>query len=111
MSPRVIRWLVWLVCLIGIAGMIVGSIADNNGIAISFGIMTALAVTGLILVTAVAGPEAFDRRRQGTSGPPLDDATATDLEVRIQRLTDAGADEDDVRLLVTRALDAGRRSP
>ena len=54
----------------GIAGMIVGSIADNNGVAITFGLITAVAAVGLILVTAVAGPEAF-RPGARAARPPL----------------------------------------
>ena len=58
-SPRTIRRLVIAVFVIGIAGMIVGSIADNNGVAITFGLLTAAAAVGLILVTASAPPGAF----------------------------------------------------
>jgi hypothetical protein len=110
MSPRVIRAVVQVICVLGIAGMIAGSIADNNGIAITFGLVTAVAVLGLILVTTTAGAGAFAKRRSGPGGgPPLDDETATDLEGRVRALVAAGADEDEVRLLVRRALDAGRR--
>jgi hypothetical protein len=65
-SPRVIRWLVIVVFVAGIAGMIIGSIADNNGVAITFGLTTAVAAVGLILVTAVAGPEAFRKPARPT---------------------------------------------
>ena len=70
MAPRTIRRLVIVVFVAGIAGMIVGSIADNNGVAITFGLITAAAAVGLILVTAVAGPEAFrPGARRGAACP------------------------------------------
>lgn len=110
MSPRTVRLVVQVVCAVGIAGMIVGSIADNNGVAITFGSVTAIAVLGLILVTSAAGPDAFTRRRTGPGGgPPLDDDTAAEIEHAIRDLVDAGADETAVRDLVRRALDAAAR--
>ena len=66
MSPRWIRRIVIVVFVAGIAGMIAGSVADNNGVAITFGLVTAAAAVGLILVTSVAPPDAF---RSGRSGP------------------------------------------
>ncbi len=62
MSPRTVRRLVIGVFVIGIGGMIAGSIADNNGFAITFGLITAAAAVGLILVTAVTAPGAFGPR-------------------------------------------------
>jgi hypothetical protein len=124
MRPRTVRRLVWLVFVGGIAGMIVGSIADNNGLAITFGLVTAAAAVGLILVTAVAGPEAFGKppRRDG-AGPPVpesapagrrdaasDEDAAERLEQQIAELVVAGADEGQVRDLVRRAVAFGRQS-
>ena len=54
MDPKILRRLVLVVFVGGIAGMIVGSIADNNGIAITFGLITAVAAICLMLVTSVA---------------------------------------------------------
>ena len=68
MSPRWIRRVVWLVFLGGIGGMIAGSIADNNGMAITFGLLTAVAAVGLILVSSVAPPGSFHK-------PEHDDAS------------------------------------
>ena len=96
--------MVLVICVAGIAGMIATSIADSNGGAVTFGLITATAVVALILVTSVAGPDAF---RPDAGG--MDDATAAELEARIRRLVDAGADEDEVRRLVGAALDARRR--
>ena len=61
MTPRVLRWAVIAICVVGIAGMIIGSIADNNnGVVVTFGLITAASwPVGLILVTASAPPGAF----------------------------------------------------
>lgn len=53
MSLRVVRWIVMGVCAAGIAGMIVSSIVDANGAALAFGLVTAIAVVGLIVATTV----------------------------------------------------------
>lgn len=105
MSPRVLRRIVVAVFVVGIGGMIGGSIADNNGMAVTFGLVTAVAALGLILVTSAAGPAAFTKEG---AGPPLDEETALDVEARIDALVAAGADEDEVRRLVRRAIDLGR---
>ena len=116
MSPRVLRRIVVTVFVSGIAGMIFGSIKDNNGIAITFGLVTAVAALGLILITSVAPPGAL--AKPGAADDAVaptteraavhDEATARDIEARIQALVDGGADEEQVRLLVRRALDMGR---
>lgn len=99
MQPRIVRRLVLVVFVGGIAGMIVGSIADNNGTAITFGLITAVAAVCLILVTSVS-----------TSGESVrfDEARAEEMEARIQSLIDAGADESAVRDLVRDAVVLGR---
>jgi hypothetical protein len=85
-----VRRLVIAVCVAGIAGMIVSSIAESNGAAVTFGIITAVAVLVLIAVTA-AGPR------------PMSDEDAAALEASIQQLVASGADESAVRDLVRRA--------
>jgi hypothetical protein len=105
-SPRVLRRIVIAISIVGIGGMIAGSIADNNGTAITFGLVTAVAVLGLILVTAAAGPDAFG---PGPRQEP-DEAQAAALEEGIQRLVGAGADEATVREVVGRAVRLGRAS-
>jgi hypothetical protein len=78
----------------GIAGMIVSSIADNSGAALTFGVVTAVAVLVLIAVTA--------------SGPrPIAEEDAAELERAIRGLVAAGADEVEVRDLVRRARKLG----
>jgi UPF0716 family protein affecting phage T7 exclusion len=111
-APRTIRRLVLVVFVAGIAGMIVGSIADNNGVAITFGLITATAAVGLILVTAVAGPEAFGRAA-ARPRPQVDDAVRAgdELEQQVARLVEAGAEERQVRELVRRAVAFGRAVP
>ncbi len=53
MKASTLRWLVAVVCVVGIAGMIVFSVGDNNGGAMTFGILTAIASLVLLSVTAV----------------------------------------------------------
>ena len=92
------------VCVLAIAGMIVASVTDHNGVAIATGLTAAVAIVCLILVTAVAGPEAF-----GTPAP-VDETAAADLERRIDALVASGADEAEVRSLVRAAGRVYRRS-
>jgi hypothetical protein len=53
MTIGALRVIVVVVCGLGIAGMIVSSIADSTGAALTFGLVTATAVIVLIAVTAV----------------------------------------------------------
>lgn len=100
MNPVVVRRLVLVVFVGGIAGMIVGSIADNNGVAVTFGLISAVAALCQILVTSVSATE------RGTV--TFDEAAAEDMERRITALVDAGADEAAVRDLVRHAVMLGR---
>lgn len=93
MNPRWIRRAVLATCALGIAGMIVASIAERTGAAITAGLVTAVAVVCMVLVTAVAGPTAFGR-------PVIDEEAAADVERRIAELVAGGADEAEVRSLV-----------
>lgn len=91
-------------CVLAIGGMIVASVTDHNGVAIATGLIAAVAIVCLILVTAVAGPEAFGVR------PLVDEAAAADLERRIDALVASGADEAELRSLVRAAGRMYRRS-
>lgn len=102
-SPRGIRRIVIAVCAFAVAGMIVSSITSHNGIAIATGLTGAVAILCLILVTAVAGPEAFG------APPPIDEAAAAEIEHRVQSLVAAGADETEVRSLVRAVRRVARR--
>jgi hypothetical protein len=94
-----IRVAAMTVCGAGIVGMIIGSIADSNAVAVTFGLITAAAALCLIAISAVAPP----RRSHAISE---DDAEA--LEREIQGLIASGADEDAVRRLVRKALEVGQ---
>ena len=97
MSPGAVRRVVIAVCVLGIAGMIVSSIADNTDAALTFGLLTAAAAISLILVSAVTA-----------KGPADQEVAAAALEDRITALVEAGADERAVRALVSDAVDLGR---
>jgi hypothetical protein len=103
MSPRWIRRLVLLVVASGIAGMIVGSVAANQALVLTCGLMTALGAVALILVTAVAGPGAYRE-------VAVDQLVAEEVERRVQDLVASGADDAEVRSLVRAAIRFGRRS-
>lgn len=77
--------------------MIVGSIADNNAVALTFGLVTAAAVTCLIVATAVAAPKGDDVEVRGAR-----------VEELVGRLVAAGADEAQLRELVGEAVRLGR---
>ncbi len=78
--------------VVGIAGIIVTSIVNNNnGLVITFGAMMTLAAIVLIAVNAVTSKEPID---------VFDEARAEQLEARIGDLVAAGADEAEVRALV-----------
>jgi len=80
------------VFVVGIAGIIVTSIVNNNnGLVITFGAMMTLAAIVLIAVNAVTPQEPID---------VFDEARAEQLEARIGDLVAAGADEAEVRALV-----------
>jgi uncharacterized membrane protein (DUF2068 family) len=90
MTPKAVRAVVLVVCAAGIVGMIV-----------TFGLITAAAVLGLILVSAVAPPGA-------AAGPEDEEAAAAELEDLVQALVREGADERAVRDLVRAALGLSR---
>jgi hypothetical protein len=86
------------VCAIGIAGMIVTSIADSAGGALAFGLVTAAAVLCLVVVSTVAA-----------GGAPADTETqAARVEALVAELVATGADEHTVRRLVGEAVRLGR---
>ena len=99
MDPKLLRRTVLVVFVGGIAGMVVGSIMDNNGTAITFGIITAVAALALILTTALIAGQPADR---------FDDERAEAVEARIVQLVADGADEAAVRDLVRDAVVLGR---
>jgi hypothetical protein len=95
---------VFAVCVGGIAGMIVSSIADNTGAAMTFGLVTAVAVLCLMVATAVTGG--------GRVGAESHLALLADqVEERVAVLVDGGADESSVRDLVRAAVKLGKAQP
>jgi hypothetical protein len=104
MNARWIRRIVLAVCALAIGGMIAASITSHNGVAIATGMTAAVAILCLILVTAVAGPEAFGATQ------PVDEAAAADLERRVAALVAEGADEAEVRSLIRAARRLARRA-
>jgi hypothetical protein len=105
MSPRAVRRIVLAVCVAGIAGMIVSSINDNNGAALTAGLLTAVAVLCLIVATAVT---AHDPARVGAAAGDDPEELGARVERGVQDLVGAGADEQRVRALVGDALRLGR---
>ncbi|MGH9225663.1 MAG: hypothetical protein ACRD2W_18180 [Acidimicrobiales bacterium] len=97
MAPRLVRGAVLALCTAGVAGMIIASIADAGGVALTLGLITAVAVLCLIVATAVAPPSASGGR------PPVDEARAARVERLVQTLVVEGADEETVRRLVREA--------
>jgi len=105
-SPRLVRRAVLGIFVSGIIGMIVSSILESTGGAITFGLLTAVAALALVLVTSVSPPGAL--AKPGSGSGIADDRVAADLESRVTALVDAGADEDQVRRLVSRSIEYGR---
>jgi hypothetical protein len=104
-DPRLVRRIVLVVFVLGIAGMIVGSIRSSNGAAMTFGLITAAAALALVLVSSVSPPAP-----SGAAAPVVDERLAADVEDRIGALVADGADEEAVRRLVGRAVELGRNS-
>lgn len=102
---RIVRWVVIGVCVAGIAGMIVGSVADNNDVALTFGLITAAAVLCLMVATAVTPPAATSMASKTTA---FDERQAALVEQLVERLVDDGAREDAVRELVGEAVRLGK---
>jgi hypothetical protein len=102
MSPRWIRRVLLATFVLGIAGMIVASIAERTGAALTAGLVTAVAMLCLVLVTSVAPADGFGAR-------VVDEDAAADVERRVADLVSAGADEAEVRSLVRAAGRLHRR--
>ncbi|MDQ6909997.1 MAG: hypothetical protein M3Z84_04310 [Actinomycetota bacterium] len=97
MTPRLVRRFVLAVCAAGIAGMIVGSARGDNGLALTFGLVTAAAIACLMVATAVGGAPAR-----------ADSDAAARVEELSRQLVDAGAPESTVGELVREAGKLGR---
>jgi hypothetical protein len=96
-----VRRVVIAICGLGVAGMIVSSITDDTGAALTFGLVTAAAVACLMVASAVGGP--------GGGRPlPPDEVQAERVENLVRQVVAAGAEEPLVRTLVREAVRLGR---
>ena len=97
---RLIRRAAAAVFVAGIAGMIVGSLADNNnGAVVTAGLCTAVAALVLLAVNAVT---------LGGSVFGVDETEAELVEHQVAALAADGADEAALRDLVRAAVKLGR---
>jgi hypothetical protein len=115
MSISAIRWASLAVfVLVGIPGMIVSSVNDRTGLAVTFGLVSVGAVLALLAATAVATgripPEAAAPVTPASRERAETERQGAELESGIQDLVTAGADEAAVRDLVRRAVRLGRTS-
>jgi hypothetical protein len=99
MTLRVLRIVVIVVCVTAIAGMVAGSVANNDGLAITSGLVAGVAVVVLMAAT-------FGAREAGAG--PVDEGRGAALEAQIQALVDCGTDETALRALVGEAVRLGR---
>jgi hypothetical protein len=97
-SARAVRRIAVAVCVLGIAGMIITSITDHVGAAITFGVITATAVLCSIVATSVSG------------GAVVDEVQAARVEDLVGQLVDTGVDERALRRLVGEAQKLGKRA-
>ena len=105
-SAQAVRRVVLVVCVAGIAGMIVSSIAGSNGAAMTFGLVAAVAVVCSIVATAVSTGR-VDASAEGGRGGDADDLGQR-VEAHVAALVASGADEAAVRALVADAVRLGR---
>ena len=114
MSPKVVRALAMAVFFaLGIPGMIVASINDNEGAAVTFGLITAAVAVVLIVVSAVTtsrlDPGSGVPTRAAGRGGGEQEAEA--LEARLQAMVARGSAEAELRDLVRAAMQVARRPP
>ena len=102
LTPATVRGVALGLCVSGIVGMIVTSIADRIDAALTFGLVGAVGAFTLLLVGIL-----MPAVEAATS---LDEQRAAEVEAGVQRLVAAGADEDDLRTTVRTAVELGRRS-
>jgi|HubBroStandDraft_6_1064221.scaffolds.fasta_scaffold1709521_2 hypothetical protein len=114
---RAIRIAVIVVCVGGVAGMIVTSATKHNGAAITFGLITAVAILCQMVATTVinevnGAPAAplYGRETPPVTPDSAVEAEAAEVEERIAGLLAEGIDEAVVRDLVRHAVRLGRRT-
>ncbi len=107
-SARAVRLIVIGVCGTGIAGMIVTSALNHNGAAITFGLVTAVAILCSMVATSVAAATLARAGGAGRNGGPPAEALAVMVEEQVQALVAEGADETALRQVVGEAVRLGR---
>jgi hypothetical protein len=107
---KAINVVVIAVCVAGIAGMIVTSATHHNGAAITFGLVTAVAILCQMTATTVVNELRSAPQAPVTSESARLDDEAAALEGRIVALVDGGAEEEAVRDLVRRAMRLAREA-
>ena len=93
-----LRWVVIAVCVAAIPTMIVGSVLDRNGIALTAGLCAAVAIGCLLVATTVAP----------MARPVTAEDEAARVEALIRDITAQGADEATARSLASAAIRLGR---
>ena len=107
-SVRAVRGITLTVCVAGIAGMIVTSIQGHNGAAITFGLITAVAILCSMVATAVAADTVHRFGDGATDAPAPAESLAAIVEDHVQRLVATGVDEGTIRALVGESVRLGR---
>jgi hypothetical protein len=108
MTAVAVRRTVLAVCVVGIAGMIVSSVLDRNGAAITFGLVTAAAVVCSMVATAVSSAGTVAGAAGDAAPLVVDEAQAARVEEMVGALVAAGAEEEAVRALVRESVSLGR---
>lgn len=99
-AVRLIRIACAAIFVMSIAGLIISSIAGNNGgWVLSIGICGASAAIILIVVSLVTATQRI---------PEFSDVRAEVIELRIAQLVAAGVDEEELRELVRSSIQLGR---
>lgn len=104
MTAKAVRTIVMVVCGVGVAGMIVTTVLDHNGAALTFGLLSAVAILCLMVATAVTA-----HNPPSAQAPEGDvEAQGAQVEAVISSLVASGADEATVRRLVREAVRLGQ---
>ena len=99
-AVRTIRISCAVIFVLGIAGMIISSIAGNNvGVVTTIGVTTAIAALVLLIASVSSSPVRLDA---------FDEADAQILERQIVELVKSGANETALRSIVRDATKLGR---
>lgn len=99
-AVRIIRISCAVVFVLGVAGMIISSIAGNNvGVVTTIGVTTAIAALVLLIASVSSSPSRID---------VFDEADAQILERQIVELVKSGTNETALRSIVRDATKLGR---